>query len=111
MENAMKTFLSTVAIVFVLAGMAQAKTAKCLLKIDGKTFIDGHCDVRLMGGGDFQVMSRDHTYFAQVLGVPSGSPTGYWNEDKFANHAHTTVGVLIRNGACWSNAKATICAW
>ena len=88
----------------------RGKKGRCLLKISGKKFIDGQCWVRLETGGSFQIMSLNESYIAQLLRL-DGEAIGYWNETAGSTHAHATLGVMNRSGACWKSGKAEICAW
>ena len=88
----------------------RGKKGRCLLKISGKKFIDGQCWVRLETGGSFQIMSLNESYIAQLLRL-DGEAIGYWNETAGSTHAHATLGVMKRSGACWKSGKAEICAW
>jgi len=100
----------------VMAGPAVAQTAnvqgRCLFVLDGKTILNGPCPIQLHRGGGFTVGSSQRGgYFAIVQPSGDGSADGYWNEDQFANHAHTSIGTLKRNDACWTSERAIICAW
>jgi len=88
----------------------RGKKGRCLLKISEKKFIDGQCWVRLETGGSFQIMSLNESYIAQLLRL-DGEAVGYWNETAGSTHAHATLGVMNRSGACWKNGQAEICAW
>jgi phage gpG-like protein len=88
----------------------RGKQGRCLLKISGKKFIVGRCWVRLETDGSFQIMSRNESYFAQLLRL-DGKAIGYWNKTVGSSHAHATLGVMTRSGACWKNNEAEICAW
>ncbi len=94
------------------ASASGQKTGRCLLVVDGKTYLSGRCKITMEKDGSFQILNtgRKLTYFAQVQIDESGA-TGYWNEEKGANHAHTPLGDLTRDGACWVNRRAKICAW
>lgn len=91
-----------------------AKPGKCRLVIDGKTYISGKCRIEMAsdGTGSFQIFESGKRigYFAQVQ-IDGEGALGYWNEEKGANHAHTPLGTLTRDGACWKNDRARICAW
>lgn len=88
----------------------RGKKGRCLLKISGKKFIEGQCWVRLETGGSFQITSLNESYIAQLLRT-DGEAIGYWNETAGSTHAHATLGVMSRSGACWKSGKAEICAW
>lgn len=49
-------------------------------------------------------------YFAYVNVFDDGV-YGFWNETKDAGHAHSSLGKLSRDDACWVNDIARICAW
>lgn len=87
---------------------------KCLLEVEGTVYIDGRCLVRMEANGDFQIdaSSDDEplTYFATVSITSRGVGKGFWNEERGASHAQTPLGVLRKNGACWENAAAKVCA-
>lgn len=106
----MRTVLAA-ALIATAAG-AQARTADCLVRVDGLTVIDGPCEFTgIDGDGSFAVATLDGGYFAQVLVTRAGQAEGYWNEERWSGHAHTPLGVLVRDDACWSNGLATVCAW
>jgi hypothetical protein len=88
----------------------RGKAGRCRLVVSGNTYIDGNCWVRLERDGSFQIMSLDEKYFAQLL-RSDGEAMGHWNETPGSTHAHTTLGNMTRNGACWSNPDAELCAW
>lgn len=88
----------------------RGKEGRCRLVVSGNSYIDGNCWIRLEGDGSFQIMSTDERYFAQLL-RSGGDAIGHWNETPGSTRAHTTLGQMARDGACWSNAQAEICAW
>lgn len=84
----------------------------CRLIVDGQSYIDGRCRFTPQGSdGSFQIMAGNGQYFAQVLITEPGKAAGYWNEDPYANHAHSNLGDLTRQDACWVNERASVCAW
>jgi hypothetical protein len=96
----------------VLLSPLPAQAATCLFVVNGLTVIDGPCDFEPRGSdGSFQVRSPDGGYFAQVHIDRPGVARGYWNEVRWAGHAHSNLGVLLREDACWSSGYATVCAW
>jgi len=88
----------------------RGKPGHCRLRISGRSYIDGDCFIQLDADGSFQVMAQDESYFAQVLRYDSEAE-GYWNEQAGSTHAQARLGPMHRNGACWENATAEICAW
>ncbi len=88
----------------------RGKKGRCRLTVNGSTYINGTCWVRLESDGSFQVMSLNSAYFAQLSRSTEGAD-GYWNETSGSTHAHSNLGPLKRKGACWVNDTAEICAW
>ncbi|WP_332689928.1 hypothetical protein [Devosia sp.] len=85
-----------------------AEISRCVLQVGGVTYIDGPCDYSAFNGANFQISGKD--YFAYVY--PSNEPVmGYWNGDPQATHAHDPLGELHRDGACWLNDQAKVCAY
>jgi len=63
------------------------------------------------GDGSIRVVTSRGDTFAQVNVTRPGLAGGWWNEERWAGHAHSPLGRLARNDACWSNEAATVCAW
>lgn len=103
------------ALILLIVGgtAAHARPAKCLLSVAGRTYIDGLCDFRALTArkGDFQITGAGSLYFAYLYVEKDGNGTGYWNEAAGAGHAHTPLGRLIRDGACWNSDTVKLCAW
>ena len=98
----------------LIAGTAPgfARTAKCLLVVDGKTYIDGPCDFTATKE-QFEISNRGTgkgLFFAIVDIEPEGAE-GFWNAERGATHAHSRLGPLKRQGGCWVNDRAKVCAW
>ncbi|WP_321813935.1 MULTISPECIES: hypothetical protein [unclassified Paraburkholderia] len=113
-NNVKTTSLILLACAFIAApASAYAKTGRCLLEVNNKTYLDGPCEVKIEKGGTFTIgVSDKHPskYFAYVLMDDDGAH-GYWNEEPGATHAHSELGLLRRDGACWVNDTARVCAW
>ncbi|GJE08627.1 hypothetical protein AOPFMNJM_3970 [Methylobacterium jeotgali] len=88
---------------------------RCLLRVEGTTYLDDVCNVSISQDGSFTIGTAEHreglTYFAIVNRQGDGTMLGFWNERIGATHAQTPLGRLKRNGACWENARASVCAW
>jgi hypothetical protein len=94
------------------AKIGVARPADCVVQVGKQTVIDGPCDFTpLDAAGSFTVSAKDAKFFAYVTVVSPGVAEGHWNEIPFANHAHTPLGTLIRDGACWRNEQASVCAY
>lgn len=83
--------------------------SRCRLEVRGKRYIDGPCTGNLERDGSFQINTPN--YFAIVQVEEAERAIGYWNEEAYATHAHSDLGLLTRDGACWTNAQASVCAW
>jgi len=100
------------------AAIAAQRPALCKLVVKGKTYINGRCNFEDFGDGSFAigVLGDDQPipaggfYFAYV-DVHGNTAEAKWNEDPTDLHADAPLGTLTRNGACWENAIAQICAW
>lgn len=97
----------------IVALPAQARLAKCLLQVEGQTYIDGPCDFEpsRKGDGSFQITGESGKHFAYVYVEGDGKASAHWNGILGENRAHDPLGMLTRDGACWSNATAKLCAW
>ena len=97
----------------IMALPAQARPAKCLLQVEGKTYIDGPCNFEpsRKGDGSFQITGESGKHFAYVYVEGDRTAAAHWNGILGENRAHDPLGTLTRDGACWSNATAKLCAW
>ena len=103
---------------------------RCLLEIDHHPYIAGRCAYYIGQGGSFEIHGprqiysgidyprpeiysgeRSADYFAQVDVGADGRGDGLWNADIQATHAHSELGTLTRQGACWVNARVRVCLW
>ena len=100
------------------AAIAVQRPALCKLVVKGKTYINGRCNFEDFGDGSFAIgVLRDGQsipiggfYFAYVIDVHGNTAEAKWNEDRTESRANAPLGTLTRNGACWENAIAQICA-
>jgi len=106
-------------LVLIIAGLAvplgaaaHARPAKCLLEVSGATYIEDACDFRPLsdGTGSFHITGPKGTYFAYLLVEGADRAIAHWNEEPGALHAHTPLGALTRDGPCWINDTARLCA-
>ena len=113
----MKTLALTVSAIASIGPAHAEFIGTCLLDVEGSSFIDGKCGITLRPDGSFQIRSLERDtggvpiYFAYVNTFDAGKAAGYWNGEPFAGHAHTPLGELTQEGACWVNAHAKVCAW
>jgi hypothetical protein len=108
------TNMVTIILFFVsLYSFGHAFEGKCFLEIDEHIYLSENCNIELqnqsfsIGTGD-EARSR---YFAFVNIGPDRIARGYWNGAAGENHAHEELGTLVRDGACWVNNRAKVCAW
>lgn len=94
---------------------ATARMEKCLLEVDGQPYILGRCNVDREPDGSLSVGTGDRKtaspFFAYIEKHEDGSARGTWNETAGSTSAHAELGSLKQDGACWRNARASICAW
>jgi hypothetical protein len=110
----MKLFVAAGACFVCIAQNANAAAGECLLEINNRSYMDGPCNIVLQRGGSFSigVGARRSKYFAYVsIDAEDGVARGYWNGEEAASHAHEELGTLVRQGACWVNSQAKVCAW
>lgn len=85
---------------------------RCLLEVDGRKYINGRCAINLdmrngVQTGDFSIGTDGKSkYFAYVN---DAGRSATWNDG--ASHAHISLGILKKNGACWLNSNTKVCAW
>lgn len=97
-----------------LPAAEQRFEGKCLLEVHQKKYLNGPCEVSMESDGGFTIGASETkpiTYFAIVEVTGKNRAEGFWNEEEGATHAHTSLGDLVRQGACWQNAQAKVCAW
>lgn len=87
---------------------------KCLLRVDGVNYIDGPCDIDIVsngfGPGTFQITGPNGLgAFVEVYKKDHGQVT--WLIEKGEGYSNGSQGLLRRDGGCWINDEAKICAW
>ena len=97
----------------LVATAADARTGRCVLQVNGRSYLNGPCDISTIDrDGSFSIGTGKHRakYFAYVTMDTDGAE-GFWNETPDASHAHSSLGMLHRAGACWVNSTAKVCAY
>jgi hypothetical protein len=115
MKKKAKFLLGAGLLVLLNASNATAGQGRCLLEIDGKTYLSGRCSYFIypdqtgsfMIGTDGEKMGK---YFAQVSIEKDGSADASWNGGE-SSHADAKLGDVQRKGACWENKSAKLCLW
>lgn len=114
-RHLMIAFLVATSVFAVASGSAKAKSVDCLLEVDGKRYIDGTCSMSSSGPGrgSFEIASagRSRKGYRALVEVGAGQANGFWNGDIGVTDADVPLGVLRPSGACWTNARARVCAW
>ena len=99
--------VTTILVSFGIGGASADQIRNCELSVEGQTVIDGPCEFEDIGGGDFFMKAGDYFAYVYVAHLPA---TGYWNGGEGSTHAHDPLGELVRDGACWVNDNARVCA-
>jgi hypothetical protein len=97
----------------VASHAAQAAQGECYLSVDSRTYLNGRCNVILRADGSFSIGAGEHSrsrFFAYVNMV-DGQAWASWNGVANSNHAEVSLGTVVRQGGCWVNSRAKVCAW
>jgi hypothetical protein len=101
-------------------GVPYVIRGSCKLVVSGKTYVDikKTCTIYMYndGMGSFMINTdgeNDITgYFATLMPFGDGMASGSWNATKGSDQAQALLGEDFKQkGGCWSNKKATICAF
>ncbi|MFC4254997.1 hypothetical protein GRI97_06140 [Altererythrobacter xixiisoli] len=87
----------------------------CHLAVDGTVHVDGPCLVFPMGPDQYTLNTWDQgkparSHFAMVTTDASGTTTASWNADPNDTRAGDPLGTVTKDGDCWVNTRARICA-
>ena len=113
---------------------ASAKSAKCLLVYQGRTYINGPCEFEFTGGDgsfffdDKKIRTNCRGYdpnapcsganttvtqkgtFGMLRITSPGSGVIYWNAGLYRK-ADAREQNVFQDGACWINRNIKLCAW
>jgi hypothetical protein len=93
--------------------VVQARTAKCLLSIDGMLLVDDRCNFRVSPDGHRTTLDAGQDY-AEVNVTPRGAAIGFWNRGVGRRDRLTSLGLVTRvdsTGAyCYHNRRFDMCA-
>jgi hypothetical protein len=114
------TAFALVLALLISSGAVVAETSlitRCLLqaKVAGyedkpTAYIEGPCHwTPLPDDGGFKISNV--VFFAEVRISGDGHAEGWWNEDPWDKQPKAKLGALHRDGACWANEDARVCAW
>src|SRR3954454_20999644 len=86
----------------------------CLLEVDSKRYLEGLCTVTEDGAGSWLIV-RDRLSgpAATVQGNPilNGRGDAVWTGPSGDGRLSEALGSVRREGSCWVNTRARICAW
>ena len=105
-----KLIASAAVALAVLNVPANAYPVHCYLEVNGHVYLNKVCNFKPYRGGSFSIGGEaPGRYFAFVkIDTAEGAARGHWNEGE--SHAHTDLGTLVRQGSCWINSTAKVCA-
>jgi hypothetical protein len=98
----------------VASHAAQAAPADCYLSVGSFTYLDGPCNIDVQTDGSFSIGTGETTrspFFAYVFIDAGGKASASWNAAEGSNHADADLGAVTRQGGCWVNTNAKVCAW
>lgn len=114
-------FMAVLALVFIaiLPALVWANTLEtsCLIKIDGVIYDATPCS---MNSDDEGIINFGHLnlaehqgYWVYLIEREDGRYDGFWNEEFGASHAHTSLGIMIKeargDSECFANAGSLLC--
>lgn len=88
---------------------AEGRPVDCLLKVKGKTYLDGECIYDADKDGSFRLFGNDYFVYLSTFGKNKAEAS--WNASPKSSHAHSPLGELKREDACWVSKTTKICAW
>lgn len=108
----MKTSLAALTCAFVMAASAgQARPATCYLEVGGGVYLDGDCDFQDLGDGSFTIRppasAKQGNIFGTMIIQGKGQGEGFLS----GVPGISSLGIVTRDGACWRNTYAELCAW
>ena len=116
----MKRFLIGLSLV-AFSSAANAKSATCLLVVDGEFYINGVCEFYAEEGGSFIATTQStqgQIEWSVSLSIEDEIGIMAWNADGEPGQRMTPAGRqhameydMKRDGACWANKTALLCAW
>ncbi len=89
---------------------AEGRPVTCQLTVKGKTYLNGTCMYDADQDGSFRLFGDKYFVYLSTFG--DGTAGASWNGVSQASHAQEPLGEgFKRDGGCWSNRTAKICAW
>lgn len=90
---------------------AELASAQCYLKVDGRVLIDRICKAYFSKrDGSFQIGAEAAQPISYFADVNAASGEAFWNAAPGATRATSPLGKVTRDGECWQNDRAQLCA-
>ncbi len=89
------------------AARCEQRQADCVVELDGAKLVDGQCAFSMFQDGSIRLETLDATAVVNVDQYAATAGIKSFN----AGGSQQTIGVVSKNGACWQNLRARICAW
>ncbi len=96
-------------------GSPRSAAKQCRFEVDGKTLLDGRCQVYPMGDGGYTLNTWSEgkpaaSHFAVVTTRRDDKADASWNADPDDDRAGAPLGVVTLRDGCWVNDRTRICA-
>ena len=85
-------------------------SGNCLLEVRGRRYLSGSCEMEFTRDS-FLVRSSGRRTHVAVVAFERGDVLGFWNGEEALGTAHLELGEMTREGRCWVNQIARVCAW
>lgn len=112
--KSIKRLISVAMILWAGAAAAHDTVHNCTVSVENTLNFTGMCNVKIDGEVTrvfpFTIGTVYYNEFEFFFYFIEGEETlAFWNEEPFANHAHTTLGTVTNDGACWRNTTFQLC--
>ena len=102
------------ALVAGVIGAPATAAPTCLIEVDSQRYLDGLCTVTEDGAGSWLIV-RDRlsgqAATVKVNPILSGRGDAAWTGPSGDGRLSEALGPVRREGSCWVNTRARICAW
>lgn len=89
--------------------LVKAAQRPCELVVDGKVIHSGQCSRSKDNSGETITAVERDTFVMVSYNDDGKSVAVYWNGPIGGTHAHVDLGVMRRDGSCWTNRQSSIC--
>lgn len=107
----MRIVLAGILAVSASAALAEATpSAICSLQVNGALVFNGPCQIDgAAPGGPFLAKTADGKYAVWIKQKSKGVSELLWNDTASSEQVETSLGTVVRLGACWANDKSKLC--